>query len=721
MSIRKNYTCIILFVFFSRYLCANYQVIEKIGKEQGLSDHYILSICYFNPYDTIKKDPLPSVKITGFAHYSAQKKIVGKMINKPFHLPVQLQYDENTVSINFSVMDYALKNRVEYAYQLKGANETWYQTFDETQVTFHNLPPGNYLFQVKARIRNQEWSEITGFQIKILPPFWLSWWAKSMYVLTIACGILFIICFYKRKLNLENQLYLEKQNYLQEQHMNEERLHFYTNIAHELRTPLTLIIGPLGDLLEDKQLQPRQTQKISLIRKNALRLSNLIKQMLEFRKSETNNRTLQVNYGNIATAIRDITLNYKELNQNNKISVEFFSEHVSPVYFDREVLTIILDNLISNALKFTAQGSISVTLKEIIIKEISYTEIEVKDTGCGIPPEEQLRIFDRYYRAKANRHTPGSGIGLALVKNLVKLHEGTISVSSKENTGTTFSFRLKTNNSYPNALHIREELKGENKKDLYPLLLIVEDNEEIREYIADAFSDTFEIIEAANGQEGISLATVNIPDIIISDIMMPVMDGYKLCKTLKEDIRTSHIPIILLTVKDTEKDKTAGYAVGADSYITKPFTAHMVKTRARNLLESREKMAGYFSTHRYKKNKASGSLTQLDNEFIEKIISVIEDNMSSTQISISFLSEQLNMSYSAFSKKMKAVTGLTANEFIRKIKMNHAEQLLLSGKYNISEIAYQTGYNSMAYFREAFKAEFGLVPSRYISGLKTKN
>lgn len=679
-------------------------------------------VCHFNSASSFSKYNLPDVKITDFKIYSPEINRTANTIDIPPASRIGLKYNRNTFTIGFNVLDYTLKDKVEYAYMLKGIDNIWYQTNGQNEVTFRNLPYGKYTFYLKSRIRNQGWSDhITSMQIDIAPPLWLSWWAKVFYLL-IALGIIMaIIVFYKRRFDLENQLYLEKQNLRQQQELNDEKLRFYTNITHELRTPLTLIIGPLEDLISDKSADPKYNKTISLIHQNAMRLYSLINQIMEFRKSETNNRTLNVVYGDISSLIEEIVLKYKELNKNKDVSINMYTEAEPEIYYDREAVTIILDNLISNALKYTRQGSISVILRETIANNEQYAEIEVSDTGYGMPEDALKRIFDRYYQVKGDHQVYGSGIGLALVKNMVNLHEGSIDVKSKLNEGTSFFLRLKVNNTYPDAIHTETEKAGAKEKThTASVMLIVEDNKDIRDYIAGSFADMFEVMTANDGQEGLQLATENIPDIIVSDIMMPIMDGIEMVKRVKEDMRTSHIPIILLTAKDSEKDKTEGYSIGADSYITKPFSANLLRTRVDNLLQARKKISDYFATNTYKTAIASNALAQLDNEFVQKTISIIEDNMESEQISVAFLAEQLHMSYSTFYRKLKALTGMTANELIRKIKMQHAEQLILSRKYTISEVVYQVGYSSMAYFREAFKTEFGIVPSQYIKDIEKK-
>ncbi|MFT3739940.1 MAG: two-component regulator propeller domain-containing protein [Breznakibacter sp.] len=678
-------------------------------------------VCYFNTdNDGLEDNALPPVVVSSFTVSTPGGIFGDKSLTVPLKSVIKLPHNQNTFTISFSTADYALEDRIGYAYSLKGASDNWYHTSGQNQVTFRNLAPGKYTFMVKPGIRNKQWSEqTTQLQVEITPPFWFSWWAKAFYLLAIGFAAIAVARFYKRRLDLQNQLYLEKQSHLQAQALNDERLKFYTNVAHELKTPLTLIVGPLDDLASDRRMDPGQSKKISLIQKNARRLYALTNQILEFRRTETQNRSLRVTHSNISGLIREIVLKYKELNRNTEVKIDLLEETASVVYYDREVITIILDNLLSNAFKYTPRGTVTVVLREITVESTRYMEIEVNDTGHGIPDEVLDRIFDRYYQANAGHQVPGTGIGLALVRNLANLHEGSVSVRSKENTGTSFYFRIKKDNAYPYATHVDAPFPmAAPPNGTCPLLLVVEDNDDLRNYISGSFSEKFGILTAKDGQEGLRLALEKMPDMIISDVMMPLMDGSQMCKLLKEDIRTSHIPIILLTAKDAERDKTEGYASGADSYLTKPLSMDLLKTRVDNLLEGRTKIAGYLSSNAYKKTFASDALSQMDNDFIKKVVTLIQTNMQSGQFTVSDLTELSNMGYSSFSKKMKALTDIPANEFIRKIKMQYAGQLLLSGQYTVSEIVHQTGYSSMAYFRKAFKEEFGALPSRYLESLE---
>ena len=534
---------------------------------------------------------------------------------------------------------------------------------------------------------------------------------------------------------------LEKKNHEQEEELNNERLRFFTNITHELRTPLTLILGPLEDLQEDKDLLPYQQKKISIIHNSAIRLLNLINQILEFRKTETQNKKLCVSKDNLAALVTEVGLKYKELNPKKNIEFNIAIESDPlPLYFDKEIITIILDNLISNAINYTEKGYINISLYTIRKNNTDYAEIRVSDTGQGIPSEELPHIFERYYQAKNDRQVSGTGIGLALVKNLVKLHQGEIHAESILGKGSSFRFSLIINNIYPNALHTDSEEKEQNSNHdtesaedsmlnnnisgEKPILLVVEDNPDICEYISESFSDSFEVITAEEGEAGYRMAISQIPDIIVTDIMMAGMDGITFCKIIKGDVRTSHIPVIMLTAKDSLQNKEEGYLAGADSYLTKPFSASLLRSRIHNLLESRKKLANQFSNNLNinsdKRIILHESLNQLDNEFIQKITQIIEDNLKSEKIDVTYLADKLCMSKSTLYRKIKALTGISTNEYVRKIKMQNAEKLMLEGRYTISEIAFRVGMNSPVYFRQCFKEEFGISPSEYLKHLKSK-
>lgn len=696
---------------------------------------------YFDPFAVLnnrKVSPVVTTEMKIYEGQSAHKDV--KVINF-YHQEsktMRLTYEQNTFSLAYSVPDYSQTDLVDYAYRLKGFDDSWYSVSENT-LMFRNIPAGQYEFQVKARMQNQEWSDdVDTLSIHITPPFWLTWWAKMLYFILAAYIIFHLLYLYKKKVEMQSTYEVAKKNHEQEQELNNERLRFYTNITHELRTPLTLILGPLEDFEEDEELLPHQRKKITIIRDSAIRLLNLINQILEFRKTETQNKKLCVSKDNLAALVMEIGLKYKELNRNEEVEFNIFIESDPLVlYMDREIVTMILDNLISNAIKYTEKGAITISVYTVRKNDTDYVEIRIADTGQGIPADELPHIFNRYYQAKNERQVSGTGIGLALVKNLVKLHEGEIHAESVPGKGSSFCFTLIRYNIYPNALHAdaeeskprdntetepTEPASADNILNEKPILLVVEDNADIRGYISESFSDSFEVITANEGEAGCRAATAHIPDIIVTDIMMPGMNGVAFCKIIKENIRTSHIPVIMLTAKDTQQNKEEGYMAGADSYLTKPFSASLLRSRIHNLLESRRKLALQFSTNlnvaSNKRILLHDSINQLDNDFIQKVTQLIESNLEQEKVDITYLADKLCMSKSSLYRKMKALTGISTSEYVRKIKMKHAEKLMLEGKYTISEVAFRVGMNSPIYFRQCFKEEFGMSPSEYLKDLK---
>lgn len=546
---------------------------------------------------------------------------------------------------------------------------------------------------------------------------------------------------YQRHLRLKFELKAEKVHHEKEQKLNEERLRFFTNITHELRTPLTLILGPLDDISHSSDITKAVKHKLAVIHQSAVRLNELITQLLEFRKTETDNRQLRVVKANVVDAVHEVSLKYEELAQKPDVAIKFVApENPIMMYIDKEVIAIILDNLVSNAIKYTDQGNIDISVERRRSGERHLVDITVSDTGHGISAKALPHIFDRYYQENGTHQASGTGIGLSLVKKLVTLHHGEVKVESNLEQGTSFIVTLDENEIYPDALRGDEnasaKLQGndaasgvlnleeavlsvENGK---PLLLVVEDNREILDYVAESFIDEFDVLKAGDGREGLALALDKVPDVIISDVMMPNMDGNAMCRALKKDIRTSHIPIILLTAKDSFEAKEKGYDSGADSYITKPFTHSLLRSRILNLLQQRrrDKMLIQESKETnlaQKKEQLRESLNKVDQEFFDKLNKLIEENISG-DVDVNLIASNLAVSTSTLYRKMKALTGISTNEYIRKYKMQYAEHLLLEGKYSISEISFMVGMNSVAYFRRCFKAEYGEIPSEYLKKLQ---
>lgn len=708
------------------------QGIIYFGSAQGL--------CCFLPRQVLSVNRAPKTIITSLRLIRGIEQ-PDSVINLAMRNHISLAYDENSFSVNFTVQNFAMENYVEYSYKLSGLQDDWITAQNGT-ITLCDIPPGTYQLQVRARLHNQPWSsEIAEFTITVRPPFWLSWWAKLCYTLFVLVIVYLALRTYQRHLRLKFQLKAEKVNHEKEQKLNEERLRFFTNITHELRTPLTLILGPLDDISHSSDITKAVKHKLAVIHQSAVRLNELITQILEFRKTETDNRRLRVVKANVVDAVHEVSLKYEELAQKPDVAIRFVApENPILMYIDKEVIAIILDNLVSNAIKYTDQGNIDISVERRRSGERHLVDITVSDTGHGISAKALPHIFDRYYQENGTHQASGTGIGLSLVKKLVTLHHGEVKAESNLEQGTSFIVTLDENEIYPDALRGDEnasaKLQGndaasdvlnseeavlsvENGK---LLLLVVEDNREILDYVAESFIDEFDVLKAGDGREGLALALDKVPDVIISDVMMPNMDGNAMCRALKKDIRTSHIPIILLTAKDSFEAKEKGYDSGADSYITKPFTHSLLRSRILNLLQQRrrDKMLIQESKETnlaQKKEQLRESLNKIDQEFFDKLNKLIEENISG-DVDVNLIASNLAVSTSTLYRKMKALTGISTNEYIRKYKMQYAEHLLLEGKYSISEISFMVGMNSVAYFRRCFKAEYGEIPSEYLKKLQ---
>ena len=682
--------------------------------------------CCFNPavnMPQIEKTTLhPKISHIECLNADEQKMLRCTISNSLCDVP----YDIGVLKIQFSVPDYSLSNTLDYSYCIEGITDDWTTTADENVITLHSLQPGNYVLRIRTKLKNEEWNDANSCCIRIVvrPPFWQTWWAYLIYILVLCAVGYLILRAYRRRINLETSLKIEKEQSENVRHLNEERLRFFTNVAHELRTPLTLILGPLEDMADDTSLQPAHHKHVESVLGSARQLGRLINQILEFRKTETQNRRLTVSRGSLSDLVTETILPYKDTKAFGDGNVEFvcdIEKGIDNIFFDRDIITITINNLLSNAFKYTPSGQVRFSLKSVEHTVV----ITVSDTGYGIREEALPHIFDRYYQADGKHQASGTGIGLALVASLIKIHHGTIDVTSEEGKGTTFTVTLPTDEQYPDAIHKDTDIEPQNHITAEPqnrLMLIVEDNAEVRQYIADTFlQQGFSIIQASNGREGAEQAFINVPDIIISDVMMPEMNGFELLGMLKGDVRTSHIPIILLTAKDTMEDREEGYLSGADSYITKPFTAKLIRSRVENLLASRKVWADYILRFPHASWEQTATtpvaaedvLPPRENQFVEKLNNLIMQNIDAADLDISFLTDNLGMSHSTCYRKIKGLTGLSPNEYVRRMRLSKAAEMLKSSNMNISEISYACGFSSPSYFRTCFKEIYNMTPKEY--------
>ena len=754
----------------------------------------LAGVCRFNPA-AFSRLPSPApVRVTGLVAYGAPTEEGDSILYLPLDAEeVRVAYDHNTVRLTFNVTDVAQNPLVEYAYCVDEFGQgKWLSTQGENHVTFRDLAPGTYNLRVRSRMAGQDWSRSEAvLRIVVTPPFWLAWYAKLLYVLLFVLVIWWFMRSYKHKTDLESRLRVEHHRHMNDISLNQERLRFYTNITHELRTPLTLIVGPLDDLATDGSLPAQFRQKFEGIRRSANRLLGLVNELLEFRKTETQNRRLHVIHADLAQEVREVVIQFKELNRQPRVSITTCIEPGTYVqWFDPEIVRIALDNFLSNALKYTPEGEVRVSLSHEWVKvapdvggsdatnAVQRTVIRVADTGYGIPEEALPHLFQRYYQAGGPHQVSGSGIGLALVKSVAQLHHAEVSAANGAEGGSVFTFSLLTDEAYgctlPEASAASavpapdgpaapaDVLPNDGSEAAAPVeavaeeglptLLVVEDNAELREYVGQALSHKFRVLEAADGAEGLKQAQESMPDVVVSDVMMPVMDGYELCRRLKADINTSHIPVILLTAKDLMQDKAEGYAAGADSYLTKPFSSRLLLSRIENLLKVRRQLASLMAQRMALPQEGSvapsapqsqeaaaaadapsvtstpavsaapaapdgeSALTPVDRKFLAKLNDFVLSHLDQEKMDVGYIASEMCMSHSTLYRKIKALLGISVNEYVRRIRLRRAAELLSEGEHTIAEIADRTGFSTASYFRQCFKDAYGLTPSEYAAG-----
>lgn len=645
---------------------------------------------------------------------------------------ISLSHTENVFSIEFATLSYLHPEKNKYLYRMQGFNNNWIQADAASRkATYTNLDPGVYTFQVKASNNDGIWNdEGISLTIRILPPFWATPWAILLYVV-ILVGTLYV----SRRIALTRVQ--DKFRLVQErkeaQHLHEldaMKIKFLTNVSHEFRTPLTLILTPLEKIIS-KTTDKDSLNQFYMIQRNAKRLLNLVNKLLDFRKLEVDEFKFNPSGGDIISFIKDTVYSFSDLSDKKEIALNFRSTMASlETIFDQDKLEKILFNLLSNAFKFTPEhGNVSVELDRVIRGERTCIRIAVSDSGIGIAPDKLDKIFDRFYQADMPEHivNQGSGIGLSITKEFVKIHEGTITAESEMGKGSMFVVELPVfevrhtvnEEILPFRVQDAEQENEETQAHNLPSLLLIEDNEDFRYYLRDNLKDIYRIYEAKDGREGLAKTLSLLPDLIVSDVMMPVMDGIELCRKIKNDSRVSHIPVVLLTARSKEEQKLEGLECGADDYITKPFSFDILQLRIKRLIQQQEQLHKDFK--KFIEVKASDiKITSLDETLIRKAIEYVENNISNADFSVEDLSRELGMSRVHLYKKLLALTGKSPLGFMRSIRLQRAAQLLEKSQLSVSEVAYQVGFNNPKYFARYFKEEFNILPSAYQAS-KTSN
>lgn len=668
---------------------------------------------------------------------------------------LKLKPNERNVSFQFAALDYINPTSISYAYRLKGLEEKWNEVENSRTASYINLPPGNYELQIRSTNSDGVWTDnVRKLSVTVIPTFWETYWAVLLYIILFILFTVTIVYIILYIYKLRHQIYMEQQ-------LANIKLRFFTDISHELRTPLTLITSPVGEVLEHEPLTPSARKLLTVVHNNTERMLRLVNQILDFRKIENKKMKLLLEKTDIIELLQKVMDNFRLIAEEKNINFRLQTDKESiHCWIDQDKVEKIIFNLLSNAFKYTpANKSITVyahTTKDKVV-------ISVADEGIGIDPKKQQTLFQRFETLVNNNILqPSSGIGLSLVKELIELHQGNIQVNTetgmgsefivtlpldqkvyegKENTEFILSDAPSTHNqkdSKPKATSPAPEKKNILKENIaccntddktdeeFISVLIVEDNAELRSFLNDILSGTYKVIEATNGQEGLKQALQYIPDFIISDVMMPVMDGLDMVKTIKEQRDICHIPIILLSAKSSLDDRISGLEHGIDDYITKPFSSTYLKIRIKYLLQQRKQLQELYLKQWSKALKnppvhiddiepAPPQITSFDEEFMKRVMEIMNNQMDNSDFMIDEFAKKLGMGRTVFYQKLKSLTGLSPIDFVREMRIKRAKQLAESGEYNVSTIAYMTGFNDPKYFSKCFKKKYGVNPSEFQS------
>ena len=662
---------------------------------------------------------------------------------------ISLTYLQDILTLEFAALDFTTASQNKYRYKLEGADKDWVEAATNRNATYLHLTAGNYVFKVQGSNSQGIWSEyIAQLKISVLPPWWRTWWAYLFYLLVLGFAIRAYFKFKVNKAKLQNQLNYEQQEAKRVKELDAVKTQLYTNITHEFRTPLTVILG----MAQQVKNKPDEyfDNGMNMIVRNGQSLLNLVNEMLDLSKLENGKMELNLVKGDVINFLRYIVESFHSLAESQHKQLHYLSA-LDSLYtlYDAEKMRQIVSNLLSNALKFTEEkGNIYISILEQKLNEKTNTTnliIKVKDTGIGIPEGQQQHIFDRFYQLDNShaRKAEGTGIGLALTKELVKLMEGEITVKSPPigaNKGTEFTvtvpLTVHVENDYNIENHFilnkqsssfiqkEENIAGTSENNINKkkrLILLVEDNVDVVAYTASCLPD-YRLAVGRDGKEGIEIATEIIPDLIITDVMMPYIDGFEMCRRLRNDERTSHIPIIMLTAKADMESKMEGLELGADAYLEKPFNKEELLIRIRKLLELRKNLQQYYSKQVVpdvfietisEQVIASSPIETIENEFVKKVREVVEKHLEEVNFSVEQLCKYIFMSHSQLHRKLDALTGFSPNKFIRIIRLNKAKEMLQTNEKSIAAISLDCGYNDPGYFTRVFKQEFGITPQEW--------
>ncbi|SMG08530.1 hybrid sensor histidine kinase/response regulator transcription factor [Arenibacter troitsensis] len=701
-------------------------------------------VYFFHP-NQIKTNPIPpEIVLTDFKINSEDVTTTNDNVenNRPINQveEINLNHRQNFFTLHFTALNFTNPDKNQYKYKLMGFDQDWIFANNERKANYTNIPPGEYIFKVEASNNDGIWS-IAPKTLKIIiyPPWWLTWWARILFVIITLGSLILVNTYVLKQIKLKNDLKierLEKNNQIQ---LNEFKTKLFTNLTHELRTPLTMILSPLDKLINKETQGPEYKSQLLSIQRNAQNLLKLINEWLDYRKSTSTQPIIKAIQLDLVNFAQDITEAFKELATDKSMEIKFISQTPSiPCHFDPRAIEKVISNLISNAIKYSEAGSnitIQLGTSSSKLDGTSNAFFKIEDEGKGISLKKQELIFERFQSLGENPST-STGIGLALSKELVEAHHGKLEFTSIPQKGSTFTVNLPlgtahfteeqlsnsadqytpttTSQKQNHQIEITPHLNVINSFKVAPdyTVLIVEDEDEIREFIAKELADHFKVLTANNGKDGFNKAVESMPDLVLSDVLMPKATGLELCKSLKTNLKTSHIPIILLTALSDEESQVQGLKEGAEDYITKPFSINALFYKIKSIIENRQLITQRYQIETIMKPKELAQSTP-DKDLLEKAVNIIHNNISEPNFTVDKLVMELGMSRTPFFKKIKSLTNLTPNEFLKIVRLRHAAQMLLKTDLNISEISFEVGFLSAKYFRSTFKKQFGETPSSY--------
>lgn len=694
-------------------------------------------INFLNPKSINLSEYTPQVVISDFQIFNKSiKPSENSALTKSVFTTneIILSHTQNVFSFLFSALDYNNPSSISYAYMMEGFDEEWITSGTRRYITYTNLNPGKYVFKVRAKNSDGIWSnKIASVVVVITPPWWQTIWALFLYFFVIVFGIWAIVKFQSNRTRLQQELRMREFESYHLKEIEQMKSRFFANISHEFRTPLMLIKGPLEELLRGR-IKENLTHHYKMLLRNTEKLQQLIDQLLELSQLESASIPLKKETFDLVSLLKTLSAVFVQLAEQKNIRFNFSSEPESCyVILDKDKFEKIINNLLNNAFKFTdVGGNVTIELFEKIISDKKFALVSIHDSGVGISKENQSKIFNRFFQVddSSKRNYGGSGIGLALVKELVTLLGWEISVSSNEGEGTEFILKIpclseeefinyvaltltadknENNNLWETKEFVDEAIQEKNAK---ALILFVEDQIEVRDYVLGLLKQDYNVLQAENGKAGLQIALSSLPDLIISDVMMPVMDGFELCKKLKTDWKTSHIPVILLTAKATQQSKIEGLEFGADDYLTKPFDFEELSIRIKNLIAQRKLLKEKFSKD-INANVELITTNTFDKEFLEKISKIIEAQLQNENFTSVNLAEELFISRSQLTRKLNAISGQGPGEFIRTYKLKRSAQMIIENKLSITQIALEVGFGSPAQFTRAFQKHFSCLPSEF--------